>query len=883
MALSSGAAGTASSSAVASWSTFDMMALTAKDAVGTVYAIFSSKASKHCDPAGERWKDTGLSSDRSSPGSGATLQATVSQDSDRASAGSQTSRASLMRQRSDKAITRSPISFSDRMLRLSTSATTERRGNLSRQTCTHLSRTKSAVLPGSTAVLEECATGFRRDEAIASFAIGVPTRDASEAVGQSFYENQEESDSSDESDILLLSEAGDCHVEHIVRAVPARASDKSSILPETSTMLSWARNRPVAHIDRILPAGASDQISIHPESKTMQPEARDCLDESIDRAVPARDSHHYNVHPESATTQWEARDCLDKSIDRAVSAKDSHQISIPPESPAMHSEAKDYLNESTGKATPARESHHSNIRPESLAVLYPKPRRRNFFPDDSGDEVDGSEIKRLPCTPKSDSYLVPEVLEKNRLRLQIMERDPQMKGKSISVVSSAASSRQSRILFDAQELEISHHRPETEKEQTYLKSADETEAVPSNGSARGPDAACKQVEGSSLPKIRGIVVAKRNAQKGTSFTRPQKSPSPENHLWENKEGALTRETQNLRGAQAIAIVSTRKSQRNEIERRSSGAAFSSSCLHASNLCSRRFGSALPLSRKPTAKPSMSRSLSQSAKPSLSITEVLKSSFSRDLDPLERRRRSTSPETCKQKVSNVASRVASNANRNHAALYKSLAPLSPATSKMQVEAAKIKTVLDPYGARGTFSGILIRGRPHGYGTMQYVDGRTYIGEWKYGRWQGAGRVTFKNGDIYVGDFDMDQRHGFGRYAWADGRVYDGEFYRDRREGSGTYLWPDGSSYVGKFSAGQRHGKGVYSFLNGSTYSGEWKNGRYHGVGECRWNDGRCYQGEWRQGHATGYGVETRKNGTIRYAGYWEEDSPLWKLASKIAPS
>ena len=87
----------------------------------------------------------------------------------------------------------------------------------------------------------------------------------------------------------------------------------------------------------------------------------------------------------------------------------------------------------------------------------------------------------------------------------------------------------------------------------------------------------------------------------------------------------------------------------------------------------------------------------------------------------------------------------------------------------------QNVLDPYGDRGTYTGIILRstGMPHGTGTMIYQeDHRTYVGEWRHGRWHGHGTATFANGDSYVGEYRFDQRHGRGRYEWNDGRVYDG---------------------------------------------------------------------------------------------------------------
>lgn len=154
------------------------------------------------------------------------------------------------------------------------------------------------------------------------------------------------------------------------------------------------------------------------------------------------------------------------------------------------------------------------------------------------------------------------------------------------------------------------------------------------------------------------------------------------------------------------------------------------------------------------------------------------------------------------------------------------------------------MLDPYGDRGTYSGVVLMSTnlPHGQGKMVYEDdGRTYDGDWKHGRWHGWGEATFSNGDRFEGWYRYDQRHGQGRYEWHDGRIYDGEFRDDKRDGKGHFIWPDGADYVGDFKDGQRDGYGVYIFShNGGRYEGNWVNGRYEGYGECTWKDGRRYK-------------------------------------------
>ena len=77
----------------------------------------------------------------------------------------------------------------------------------------------------------------------------------------------------------------------------------------------------------------------------------------------------------------------------------------------------------------------------------------------------------------------------------------------------------------------------------------------------------------------------------------------------------------------------------------------------------------------------------------------------------------------------------------------------------------KTLLDPYGDKGGYTGVVLRttGMPHGLGKMVYEeDGRIFEGDWRHGRWHGYGKATFSNGDAYDGEYKFDQRHGKGVY-------------------------------------------------------------------------------------------------------------------------
>jgi hypothetical protein len=76
--------------------------------------------------------------------------------------------------------------------------------------------------------------------------------------------------------------------------------------------------------------------------------------------------------------------------------------------------------------------------------------------------------------------------------------------------------------------------------------------------------------------------------------------------------------------------------------------------------------------------------------------------------------------------------------------------------VRIEKVQGRVLCDPYGDQGRYTGLLVKAKPYGHGTMHYDDGRSYTGDWKNGRWHGKGRTLFVNGDFYVGEYVKDQR-------------------------------------------------------------------------------------------------------------------------------
>ena len=86
-------------------------------------------------------------------------------------------------------------------------------------------------------------------------------------------------------------------------------------------------------------------------------------------------------------------------------------------------------------------------------------------------------------------------------------------------------------------------------------------------------------------------------------------------------------------------------------------------------------------------------------------------------------------------------------------------------------------------------------------------------------------------------------GRGRYEWVDGKTYEGEWDKDEMHGSGVYILPEGRKYVGEFVRGKKQGYGRMEELEGE-YVGRWAAGLKEGKGKFIYKDGREMQGIWR---------------------------------------
>ena len=88
---------------------------------------------------------------------------------------------------------------------------------------------------------------------------------------------------------------------------------------------------------------------------------------------------------------------------------------------------------------------------------------------------------------------------------------------------------------------------------------------------------------------------------------------------------------------------------------------------------------------------------------------------------------------------------------------------------------------------------------GMGKQIYIDGRTFVGEWKADS-EFLGTMTYKDNTIYTGQFNNSLREGYGTLLYPNGH-YEGQWVANKRNGIGQLTFNfDGNSsncYTGHF--------------------------------------------------------------------------------------
>lgn len=129
---------------------------------------------------------------------------------------------------------------------------------------------------------------------------------------------------------------------------------------------------------------------------------------------------------------------------------------------------------------------------------------------------------------------------------------------------------------------------------------------------------------------------------------------------------------------------------------------------------------------------------------------------------------------------------------------------------------------------TYTGYIDREArvPNGKGTMEYLDGGKYYGEWENGVRQGQGTMMYSNGDKYEGAWQDGKKYGKGTYIWSDGKKYEGKYKDDMRDGDGVFIGWTGfvsaygwkGNFYGNSKDDKFEGYGKFEFDNGDKFEG-----------------------------------------------------------------
>ena len=77
--------------------------------------------------------------------------------------------------------------------------------------------------------------------------------------------------------------------------------------------------------------------------------------------------------------------------------------------------------------------------------------------------------------------------------------------------------------------------------------------------------------------------------------------------------------------------------------------------------------------------------------------------------------------------------------------------------------------------------------------------------------GQGTMSFVHGGKYIGQFKDGKLHGHGALVTSDGTRYIGSFKDNKFHGKGTVIFPDGRKYEDHFKDGKMSGRGKTTFL------------------------------------------------------------------------
>jgi hypothetical protein len=108
--------------------------------------------------------------------------------------------------------------------------------------------------------------------------------------------------------------------------------------------------------------------------------------------------------------------------------------------------------------------------------------------------------------------------------------------------------------------------------------------------------------------------------------------------------------------------------------------------------------------------------------------------------------------------------------------------------------------------------------------EYEDGTRFYGTFgESAPADGRGTMVYLNGDRYDGEFRDGKRNGCGTFTFANRRSYVGQFRDDQFQGQGIWTLENGDRYIGEFKDNKCDGQGTFISVDGSQKTGIWENG------------------------------------------------------------
>ncbi|QNA87355.1 hypothetical protein G4G28_00725 [Massilia sp. Dwa41.01b] len=168
----------------------------------------------------------------------------------------------------------------------------------------------------------------------------------------------------------------------------------------------------------------------------------------------------------------------------------------------------------------------------------------------------------------------------------------------------------------------------------------------------------------------------------------------------------------------------------------------------------------------------------------------------------------------------------------------IAPLEPAPRENRVD----------------WNGMCKDGFASGTGTLEWKDekGRRYAlkGSLLRGELQGEGELKTVS-YTYTGTLRRGKPHGNGYIEFVNGNQYEGDVIDNKYEGKGILVRYDRSEFKGEWKNGQLNGWGEATYSLGGSYAGQWKDDKPHGRGIMTFaGSNRKFDGQFEDGRPAG---------------------------------